>query len=150
LTGFLLRAGALAPAVGIALSAVPLLSAQPRASGPPVAGRWAVTLQVDAPGTTRSLSGTIVLIAVGGGNEASYRGSYRIPFSTAGLAPDAAPVLAVTGRGDSVRIVLNPSASEGHAELRGVWGVGGIDGEWRWVGGAAVAPGRFELRRGRD
>lgn len=111
-------------------------------------GRWNLTLWVDSTaGATRTVSGTIVLVEEQGADRPTLRGSYRVPFSTIGLGPDAAPALLVQHRDESVRITLNPSAAA-RAELTGTWSTGMITGRWQWIGGPAQG-GRFELRSGR-
>lgn len=116
------------------------------AQDPGLAGRWTATFTVDdGSGGTKTVTGTIV--AVEGRPGQPVRGSYRIPFSTVGLGPDAAPATMQAARGDAVRIILNPNGESGHAELTGSWKVGTIEGDWRWVGGPKAAGGRFTLRR---
>lgn len=87
----------------------------------------------------------MVLVAVERAERPTFRGSYQIPFRTIGLSPDAAPALAWIARGDSVRVVLNPDASSGHAELSGAWVGGTIQGRWRWIGRPG-GEGKFTLR----
>jgi len=124
--------------VGVSLGAV--------AQDAGLAGRWTASFTVDdGAGGTKTVTGTIV--AVAGRPGQPVRGSYRIPFSTVGLGPDAAPATLQATRGDAVRIVLNPNGESGQAELTGTWKVGAIEGEWRWVGGPKAASGRFTLRR---
>jgi len=117
---------------------------------PSIAGRWMVTLSIDAStaaGKAKTVTGTMVLVRVGSSTPATYRGSYRVAFSAAGLAPDAAPIIA-WDKGDSVRIVLNPDVGHGHAELVGVRRMGGLEGRWEWIGDPTRATGRFALRPG--
>lgn len=128
------------------LTATPLLAQSNRS----LAGRWTVTLEVDPRPTTESvpvaLTGTLVIVALPGVEPPTFRGSYRIPFSTARLGPDAAPLLARTRRDDSVRVVLDPAGDGGTVELVGAWRLGGVAGRWRSTRREPALAGRFVMK----
>ncbi len=120
--------------------------AQPRRS---LAGRWTITLETDSrPDTSpvAALTGSLVVVAVAGVDPPTFRGNYQIPFSTARLGPDAAPLLARTRSDDSVRVILDPSGNQGLVELFGVWQHGVVTGRWQATRREPKLTGQFTMR----
>jgi hypothetical protein len=143
-----LRLGARLLGALVLLAIVGSLRSATAQSRKPLAGRWTLTVWSDAPATpgTATASGTVVLVEVAGAAPVTWRGSYQLPLSSLGKGPDAGPAMARVGRGDTVRVVLNPSVDDGRVELVGVFSPAAIEGRWSRAGQPAGSGGRFALR----
>jgi hypothetical protein len=76
-----------------------------------------------------------------------YSGRYSAKLQSVGLARDTGEVLVSVPRGDTARIILDPSVDHGNLELVGKCRGDRLMGNWIRTGAPARAWGRFTMRR---
>jgi hypothetical protein len=116
-------------------------------------GRWTIELTPDsarelaAARLGRPLSGSFQLTSRdSSASWVVYTGKYTADFQSVGLFKPAGEVLAFTPRGDTLRVILDPTVDHGHVELVARCRSGELAGEWIQYGDPSSAWGRFIMR----
>ena len=134
-----------------------LIALQPvRVTAQSLAGTWRVTMQLDSAWSTphrpvaHILTGSLSIKPApaampGDSMPPVHLGHFSLRFRRFGFRVYGPTLFAVATRGDSVRIILNPTVDHGHVQLMGARAGNRITGTWLLVSDPMGARGRFTL-----